>query len=200
MWIDTYHRFVTRTRSQCFGWRRRRSVMILLTVVAAHGCAGASDKPADSLHGQDATAEDGPVGGQVSPSASHSEADTDSTKGTESSTRSRPECESASDCFLASDCCYCEAMPQDAVWGCPADCGRLLCDVLDIDASDVLCLNGRCVLDRTCGSGVTCEKSGPTCPEDGVLPPMHRPPMTAMVEDGCWGGCIAVSECSDFSE
>jgi hypothetical protein len=104
------------------------------------------------------------------------------------------ECETASDCALGSDCCFCEAVPRGVVVGCPADCLTARCDVLGITEQDILCLGGRCVLNRECDSKkATCDASAPVCPAS-----VYLPDSVPMIEHGCWGDCLESSECADL--
>jgi hypothetical protein len=99
-----------------------------------------------------------------------------------------PECETAADCQLESDCCGCRAISRRGTEFCALDCERDPCPEMGITPEDVTCMQGRCVLARSCDAGsVVCRVARPTCSE-GTVP---------SVVDDCWGPCLPPTECSN---
>jgi hypothetical protein len=98
------------------------------------------------------------------------------------------ECVSAADCRLVSDCCSCRAEPIGVPGElCPLDCAFDSCGQGGgVEPSEVECVMGRCVVARSCVGSVTCPALPPNCGE-GRLP---------SVVEGCWGPCLAVTDCS----
>lgn len=99
------------------------------------------------------------------------------------------ECTTEDDCRLVSDCCRCVAAPKGVTLDvCYASCAETMCITDGISGSARVCVNGRCVLDRSCDrSQVTCTTPPPEC-EPGMIP---------SVEGACYGPCIASTECRD---
>jgi hypothetical protein len=99
------------------------------------------------------------------------------------------ECRSASDCRLLSDCCGCEAEPVDSELGCSLSCDdEDSCALAGIEADEVDCLQGQCVINRSCDRNrITCTDAPPACPF-GTAP--------SVGPENCWGPCIAVTECA----
>lgn len=99
------------------------------------------------------------------------------------------ECTTEDDCRLVSDCCRCVAAPKGVTLDvCYASCAETMCIAGGVTGSERVCVNGRCVLDRSCDRmSVTCDMAPPEC-EPGTIP---------SVEDGCYGPCIASTECRD---
>jgi hypothetical protein len=54
-----------------------------------------------------------------------------------------------------------------------------------IAESEVACVQGRCVIARSCTGEVGCPAAEPNCP-DGTVP---------SVVDDCWGPCLPPTEC-----
>jgi hypothetical protein len=98
------------------------------------------------------------------------------------------ECETAADCEMASDWCGCRSEPiLGPRLDCSLDCARDACGEVNIEPTEVACLNGRCVIARSCDtSRVTCPALPPNCLE-GAVP---------SVLGDCWGPCIQATECS----
>jgi hypothetical protein len=100
-----------------------------------------------------------------------------------------PECVLDEDCEIASDCCSCQAVPKGASFpACRLDCGGSNGCELDGLSTVPRCTLGRCTLATDCGGEATlCDSPPPTCPA-GQTP--------SRTEDGCWGPCVAATECS----
>jgi hypothetical protein len=97
------------------------------------------------------------------------------------------ECETAADCSMASDCCGCRSEPiRGPRLECPLDCLRDACGEMNIEPSEIECLNGRCVIARSC------DTSGVTCP---ALPPMCAEGTVPSVVGDCFGPCLPPTEC-----
>jgi len=103
------------------------------------------------------------------------------------------ECETADDCVLRSDCCSCEAVPKSAeAPSCDLACGEEQCFARQIGPEEVTCSFGRCVIDRSCDhSRVTCDSLPEPCPEGQ---------MRSLSESGCYGPCLAPTECRDVTD
>jgi hypothetical protein len=99
------------------------------------------------------------------------------------------ECAVDDDCRLVSDCCRCVAAPKGVTLDvCYASCAQTMCIADGVTGSEKVCVNGRCVLDRSCDRNqVTCDLAPPEC-EPGMIP---------SVEGSCYGPCIASTECRD---
>jgi hypothetical protein len=99
------------------------------------------------------------------------------------------ECTVDDDCRLVSDCCRCVAAPRGVTLDvCYASCTETMCLTGGITGSERVCVNGRCVLDRSCDrSQVSCDMAPPEC-EPGMIP---------TVDGACYGPCIASTECRD---
>lgn len=99
------------------------------------------------------------------------------------------ECTADDDCRLVSDCCRCVAAPRGVTLDvCYASCAETMCITGGITGSERVCVNGRCVLDRSCDrTQVSCDMAPPEC-EPGLIP---------TVEGTCYGPCIASTECRD---
>lgn len=99
------------------------------------------------------------------------------------------ECTTSDDCRLVSDCCRCVSAPKGLVLDvCYAACAETMCITEGISGSDDVCVNGRCVLDRSCDRNqIDCDMPPPAC-EPGMIP---------TVDDSCFGSCMASTECRD---
>jgi hypothetical protein len=99
------------------------------------------------------------------------------------------ECAVDDDCRLVSDCCRCVAAPKGVTLDvCYASCAQTMCIADGVTGSEKVCVNGRCVLDRSCDrTQVSCDMVPPEC-EPGMIP---------SVEGSCYGPCIASTECRD---
>jgi len=99
------------------------------------------------------------------------------------------ECTTSDDCRLVSDCCRCVAAPKGVVLDvCYATCAETMCITEGISGSDRVCVNGRCVLDRSCDRAqIDCDMPPPEC-EPGMIP---------TVDGSCFGTCMASTECRD---
>src|SRR5690606_25334096 len=65
------------------------------------------------------------------------------------------------------------------------------CELAQLDAEPT-CRFGRCTLSVTCDRRrVTCKAEPPTCPS-GQVP--------SVTEQGCWGPCVTVTECTDVTD
>jgi hypothetical protein len=102
------------------------------------------------------------------------------------------ECETADDCVMFSDCCNCAAVPQgSSIPGCDLVCITDQCTAQQIDRDEITCSFGRCVVDRSCNHAqATCNSDPEPCP-DGQL--------RSVTENGCWGPCLATTECRDVT-
>jgi hypothetical protein len=102
------------------------------------------------------------------------------------------ECTKADDCVLLSDCCACRAEPKGAVLpSCPAICAKDSCTANQIQANEVTCVLGRCVIARSCNTTrVTCPADPAECPVGTI----HS------VLDSCWGPCLPPTECRDVTD
>jgi hypothetical protein len=99
------------------------------------------------------------------------------------------ECATDDDCRLVSDCCRCVSAPKGVTLDvCYASCTQTMCIAEGVSGSDDACVSGRCVLNRSCDRAqVTCDSAPPEC-EPGMIP---------SVVDGCYGPCVASTECRD---
>ena len=69
---------------------------------------------------------------------------------------------------------------------CPIQCIQPKCDELSIAKTELRCVAGRCVLDRSCDHAqALCDALAPDCPQG----------MIALVHGGCYGGCVRIEEC-----
>jgi hypothetical protein len=100
-----------------------------------------------------------------------------------------PECVRDEDCEIAADCCSCQVVPKGTSFPvCRLDCGGSNGCELDGLSAVPRCTLGRCTLATDCGGEATlCDRPPPTCPA-GQTP--------SRSEDGCWGPCVAATECS----
>lgn len=101
-----------------------------------------------------------------------------------------PECSTDAECMLLNDCCRCEGLaPGETAPDCPSmECFALSCESIGIGQPATVCRAGQCVVDADCNQAHAICKS---------LPPVCPPGKTPIVVNGCWGGCIAVSECGE---
>jgi hypothetical protein len=106
-------------------------------------------------------------------------------------TTSGAECRTADDCMLVSDCCSCRAEAKSSeIAICDAECFVDSCTSEQITDTEVTCSFGRCVLARSCDrSQVTCRAAPPPC-DGGTIP---------SVLAGCWGPCLAPTECRNVT-
>lgn len=103
------------------------------------------------------------------------------------------ECTDDTDCVLVNSCCSCAGVPANGPFpDCPAvECFAPVCDANGIFDTKAICRAGRCVVDADCNHNhALCDSLPPTCP----------PGQTAHLAGGCWGGCIAVTECGEVGE
>jgi hypothetical protein len=102
------------------------------------------------------------------------------------------ECDSADDCVRFTDCCGCMALPVGTAGPyCDLVCIQSACEAQQIGPEDVTCAFGRCVIDRSCNHALaTCDETPEPCPDGHVR---H-------LEDGCFGGCLAPTECRDVTD
>lgn len=101
-----------------------------------------------------------------------------------------PECVYDSDCMLINDCCRCEGVPANSpVPDCPSpECFAPTCESLSIPQPMAVCRAGQCVVNADCDQNhALCDSLPPQCP----------PGKTVIVGNGCWGGCLDVTECQD---
>ncbi|MFZ5891099.1 MAG: hypothetical protein ACOY0T_08610 [Myxococcota bacterium] len=100
-------------------------------------------------------------------------------------------CKSASDCRLQNDCCACLSVGTGELTAtCNLACIQSACAAIGITADDVACIAGRCVFSRSCNTNrAMCEAEPPTCAA-GKVP---------SIDNGCWGPCIPVGECSQVT-
>jgi hypothetical protein len=93
---------------------------------------------------------------------------------------------------MFSDCCNCAAVPQgSSIPGCDLVCITDQCTAQQIDRDEITCSFGRCVVDRSCNHAqATCNSDPEPCP-DGQL--------RSVTENGCWGPCLATTECRDVT-
>jgi hypothetical protein len=98
------------------------------------------------------------------------------------------ECDTADDCVRFSDCCSCMGVPIGSTGpSCDLVCIQSACEAQQITPEDVTCSFGRCVIDRSCNHALaTCDETPEPCPNGQVR----------TIEDGCFGGCLAPTECS----
>jgi hypothetical protein len=97
------------------------------------------------------------------------------------------ECASNEDCVRFEDCCSCSAEPAaNPPAHCKSACEQSACVTSGLAGVDAVCLGNRCVLNLSCvRSEVTCRAAEPEC-DAGKVP---------SVIDGCWGPCVAPSQC-----
>jgi hypothetical protein len=101
-----------------------------------------------------------------------------------------PQCVVDSDCTLIDDCCRCEGISnKESVPECPLpECFAPTCGTIGLPNPKAVCRAGQCVVDADCNQGhALCDSIPPTCP----------PGQTVHVTNGCWGGCIDVTECRE---
>jgi hypothetical protein len=103
------------------------------------------------------------------------------------------ECETAEDCILFSDCCSCLGIvPGADTPECNLVCIQSRCMADQIGPDEVTCSFGRCVIDRSCDyAKVTCNGMPEACPNGEVR---------SVTENGCWGPCLAPTECRDVTD
>lgn len=102
---------------------------------------------------------------------------------------SQPECLSPDDCRMVSDCCGCRSEPLDDPTFCALPCVRDACGEEMISVDEVDCVQGRCVIARSCDGQVDCPALPPNCP-DGTVP---------SVLGDCWGPCLPPTDCRSVS-
>jgi hypothetical protein len=102
------------------------------------------------------------------------------------------ECETADDCVMASDCCNCMAVPVGtSIQVCDRVCITDQCTAQQIGSGEVTCAFGRCVIDRSCNHArATCNSMPEPCPSGQAR---------SVTENGCWGPCLAATECRDVT-
>lgn len=104
-----------------------------------------------------------------------------------------PECTFDSDCTLVNDCCTCQGIPAGMPFPeCPAmECFAPSCEAIAVANPAAICRAGQCVVDADCNhSHIMCKSLPPVCP----------PGKTPHVVNGCWGGCIDVTECREIGD
>lgn len=99
-----------------------------------------------------------------------------------------PECTTDAECTLFSDCCTCEAYGPDQAPppSCLAACTQNACEMNGASTETVQCVAGRCVAGIPCTGQVFCN----------AIPPECGPGQTPAILNGCWGGCVPVTECA----
>jgi hypothetical protein len=164
------------------------------------GSAGASGSAGSSTGGRGGTGTSGTsgsggaVGGDAGSVPTGGTAGTNATGGTAGAGGGGRECETADDCVMFSDCCSCEAMPKGTAPPptCDIVCITDHCTAEQIDRDAVACSFGRCVIDKSCDhSKSTCDSLPEPCPAGQVR---------ALNDDGCWGPCLAPTECRDVTD
>ena len=102
------------------------------------------------------------------------------------------ECDTADDCERFTDCCSCLGVPVGSTGPyCNLVCIQSACEARQIGPEDVTCAFGRCVIDRSCNHALaTCDETPEPCPNGQVR----------VLEDGCFGGCLAPTECRDVTD
>jgi hypothetical protein len=102
------------------------------------------------------------------------------------------ECDTADDCVRFSDCCSCMGVPVGSTGPyCNLVCIQSACEAQQIGPEDVTCAFGRCVIDRSCNHALaTCDETPEPCPNGQVR----------TLDDGCFGGCLAPTECRDVTD
>ena len=103
-----------------------------------------------------------------------------------------PECRTDQDCEIAKDCCACQAVPQGATMpACALACAGNACDAKGLTA-EAKCTLGRCTLATSCDQRrARCKSLPPSCPAGEAV---------SVTELGCWGPCIAATECSEVTD
>ena len=103
------------------------------------------------------------------------------------------ECETADDCVGFTDCCSCMAVPVGTTGPeCDLVCIQSACEAQRIDPEDVTCAFGRCVIDRSCNHSLaSCDETPEPCPNGQVR---------TLNDSGCFGGCLAPTECRDVTD
>jgi hypothetical protein len=154
------------------------------------GSSGGSE-PVSGMGGSVAGAGNG-GGGAAGAAGTSGAAGTDGGMAGASGAPSFPECVVDEDCEIAPDCCSCHAVPKGASFpACRLDCGGSnACEMQGLSTVP-LCNLGRCTLATTCAGEVTCDSPPPICPA-GQTP--------SQTEDGCWGPCVAATECSEVAD
>ncbi len=102
---------------------------------------------------------------------------------------SHAECQTAADCELFDDCCRCASVPKGELSpSCALACIQSSCSAAQVNAGDLACVLGRCVLNRSCDDrAIACDSLAPVCPAG----------QAAEVGNTCYTGrCLAVTECS----
>jgi hypothetical protein len=158
------------------------------------GSSGGSE-PTGGTTSAGATAGSASDGGATSGSGGSAGAETGGMPGSSGAAGApgSPECDEDQDCEIAKDCCVCQAVPKGASFAaCRVACGDSnACDLQGISAV-ATCTLGRCTLAASCDAlGVTCNGPPPTCPL-GQAP--------SVTENGCWGPCLAATECSGVTD
>jgi hypothetical protein len=102
------------------------------------------------------------------------------------------ECDTADDCERFTDCCSCMGVPIGSTGPyCDLVCIQSACEAQQIGPEDVTCAFGRCIIDKSCNHLLaTCDEIPEPCPNGQVR----------TLEDGCFGGCLAPTECSDVTD
>lgn len=103
---------------------------------------------------------------------------------------SLPECSADADCTLIDDCCTCASVAlNEAIPDCPAmECFAPACEANSIPMPAPVCRASHCVVNADCNQmHALCKSLPPTCPQG----------KTPIVVNGCWGGCIEITECSE---
>jgi len=106
------------------------------------------------------------------------------------STSALPECVNDTDCTLLDSCCTCQGVSMnESLPDCPlVECFALTCEANGLPLPTTVCRASHCVVNADCNPNhVQCDKTMPMCP----------PGLTPLVVNGCWGGCLAVAECSE---
>jgi hypothetical protein len=101
-----------------------------------------------------------------------------------------PECVYDADCTLINDCCSCEGISKnETLPDCPLmGCFAPTCESIGMSIPTAVCRASHCVVNADCNQAhAQCDS----------IPPMCGPGTTPLVVNGCWGGCIDITECSE---
>jgi hypothetical protein len=174
----------------------RGSTLFLVSLVGGVACGGESTRPSGDGASNGGSSAGSNQGGQATGGSSAGGASGAGQTGGAMPTGGSPNpprdgiCTTVADCAISTDCCNCFAAgPGEATASCRRACTpeTTACALEGVTASDVMCVAGRCVLDRFCDlERVTCERARPACPA-GTVP--------SRIGD-CYGPCTGVSECS----
>src|SRR6187431_30482 len=131
------------------------------------------------------------AGGATSGSASTDGGDAGEAGASGIAAASFPECRTDQDCEIDKDCCVCQAVPKGTTMpACALDCAGNACDANGLKA-EAKCTLGRCTLATSCDQRRSrCKSLPPSCPAGETA---------SVTELGCWGPCVAATECSEVS-